>query len=88
MTVRPDNRLETQALQSVSCQACGAQVLARKSSWDQTSVQWSAQALAVCRERCTDRTRTDELGRFSGCGALRDTIRAAAVSGALPVVQP
>ena len=81
-----DDRLLTQGLEAVTCWRCGAEVLARKSSWDQTSIQWSASALTVCRERAEDMTRTDRSDRFSGCGALRDSIREAAVSGALPVV--
>lgn len=88
MSVRPDVRLETEGLTSVACNACGATVLARKSTWDQTSIQWSSEALSVCRERTEDRTRTDSLGRFSGCGALRESIREAAVTGQLHIVQP
>ncbi|MBK8731185.1 MAG: ferredoxin [Tetrasphaera sp.] len=87
MSVRPDNRLETEGLTAVACNACGAEVFARKSTWDQTSIQWTSQALSVCRERTDDRTRNDPWGRFSGCGALRDSIREAAVAGRLHIVQ-
>ena len=51
MTVRPDNRLADSPMVPVACRRCGASVLARKSSWNQTSVQWSAQASAQCLER-------------------------------------
>ncbi len=87
MSVRPDNRLETEGLTTIACTRCRATVLARKSSWDQTSIQWSAEALATCRDRAEDLTRTDTVGRFSGCGSLRDSIREAAVAGTLRVVQ-
>ena len=84
---RPDNRLETAGLTPVSCSACAATVLVRKSTWDQTSVQWTAAALAVCRERTSAASGTDSVGRFAGCGALRESIREAAVSGELPIVE-
>ncbi|CRZ15992.1 hypothetical protein BN2156_02856 [Mycolicibacterium neworleansense] len=47
MTVRLDPRLEELPMMPVSCRSCGAVVLARKSSWTQTSVQWNAVAAAV-----------------------------------------
>ncbi|SHW58399.1 Uncharacterised protein [Mycobacteroides abscessus subsp. abscessus] len=34
----------------VGCERCGAQVLARKSSWQQTSVQWNADAESRCAQ--------------------------------------
>ena len=48
MTVRPDSRLADAPMVPVSCRRCGARVLARKSSWEQTSVQWDAAGTARC----------------------------------------
>ena len=72
MTVRPDNRLADGAMQSVGCEACGARVEVRKSSWEQTSVQWHADALEACIERRAASPRPGPNGTaFSGvrrCG--------------------
>ncbi len=73
----------------VACRSCGARVLARKSSWNQTSVQWNADATARCAERReADRIadRTDHRGLFLACSALRDSIEAAVRLGELAVV--
>ncbi|MFN2538992.1 MAG: ferredoxin [Mycobacteriales bacterium] len=63
-------------MQPVRCGSCGAAVRVRKSSWDQTSIQWCSQASAACLER-----RASTNGPFIGCAALRDAVREAAVSG-------
>jgi hypothetical protein len=87
MTVRPDNRLADAPMVPVSCRRCGASVLARKSTWDQTSVQWSAQASAQCLERQDAEQLTGHgYGVFLACSALRDSISMAAGEGALPIV--
>lgn len=84
---RPDVRLETAPMQPVDCGACGAAVLARKSSWDQTTLQWTADALLQCEERRTAEARSERPNRnaFTGCTALTAAIRAAAVAGHLDV---
>ncbi|WP_418063538.1 ferredoxin [Pimelobacter simplex] len=87
---RPDVRLATAPMQPVACGTCGAEVLARKSSWDQTTVQWDAAALAACAERRTPNgaaAPSDRPNRnaFPGCDALRASLRAAAVAGTLDV---
>ena len=87
MAVRPDNRLADSPMVPVSCRRCGACVSARKSTWDQTSVQWNEQAST----RCAERRDADELaghgrGLFLGCSALRESLMAAARDGALPIV--
>ena len=86
-TVRPDVRLEAAPMQPVSCAACGAEVLARKSSWDQSTVQWDGAALGQCAERRTTAASSDRPNRnaFPGCAALRASIREAAVRGELSV---
>jgi len=86
MAVRADNRLADGPMTPVRCATCGAGVEARKSSWEQTSVQWHDDAVERCLERraSTLRAGPDGVG-FAGCQALRDSIREAAVRGALPV---
>ncbi|HWU21375.1 MAG TPA: hypothetical protein VN088_07620 [Nocardioides sp.] len=86
MAVRPDVRLEDGPMTSVACTTCGAEVQARKSSWDQTSVQWSAEALGTCVERRASSPRPGPNGAtFLGCAALDQSLREAAVGGGLPV---
>ncbi|MEV6162206.1 ferredoxin [Streptomyces sp. NPDC052052] len=79
--MRVDNRLTDGApMEPLECARCAAQVLVRKSSWQQTSVQWNARAVETCAER-------DPGARyFRGCGSLRDTIREAALLGTIGVV--
>ena len=77
-----DNRLDTMPMAQVTCRNCGARVLVRKSSWNQTSVQWNADASAQCSER-TARGGRDV---FLACSALRDSIVDAVRHGDLPIV--
>ena len=88
MAVRPDNRLADSPMVSVACHRCGACVLARKSSWNQTSVQWNADASARCLERRDAEHLTEhaERGLFLACSALNDSIVDAVRTGDLPVV--
>ena len=72
----------------VVCRSCGAQVLARKSSWIQTSVQWNADATARCAERREARKMPmpGNRGVFLMCTALSESICDAVRSGELCVV--
>ncbi len=86
--VRPDVRLDDEPMRDLACERCGAVVTARKSSWDQTTLQWTRAALARCEERRDHGEPTmTAAGReaFHGCAALKETVRAAAVLGELPV---
>ena len=88
MTLRPDNRLADVAMTPIRCRRCASRVLVRKSSWDQTSVQWDAAAAQGCVER-SHAERVAVRGRaepFLGCAALGDSIVEAARHGELPVV--
>ncbi|MFE7225002.1 ferredoxin [Nocardioides sp. NPDC057577] len=84
MTVRPDNRLADAPMHPVSCRACGAAVLARKSSWQQTSVQWSQPAMAACRSWDPG---DPFQGRHPVCEELRASIAQAATDGTIPVLE-
>lgn len=79
--MRVDNRLTDSApMRPLACDRCAAQVLVRKSSWQQTSVQWNGRAVALCAER-------EGAGpAFEGCRSLRDTIREAALRGTIELV--
>ncbi len=85
---RVDNRLDDMPMVPVACRTCGAQVLARKGSWNQTSVQWGADATARCAERReADRLAGGDAGLFLVCSALRDSIQAAVAAGELTIAQ-
>ena len=83
-----DNRLDEMPMMPVACGACGARVLARKSSWNQTSVQWNADATARCAERRQAQQMSAHAGRgvFLVCAALSESIRAAVRHGDLSIV--
>jgi hypothetical protein len=89
MSVRPDNRLADAPMVPVECQRCGAEVLVRKSTCDQTSVQWSAKASAQCIERSEAEKLAPHASRglFLACSALRRSIADAVRNGSLPVVE-
>ncbi|MEE2855537.1 MAG: ferredoxin [Actinomycetota bacterium] len=86
--VRADNRLEEMPMVPVVCTNCGARVLARKSSWNQTSVQWNADATQRCVERADARKIATPGGRgvFIVCSALSASIVDAVRRGDLAVV--
>jgi hypothetical protein len=85
---REDNRLDDMPMVTVACRACGARVLARKSSWNQTSVQWNADATARCAERANAQKLVTSGSRvvFLACSALSSSILDAVRQGDLPVV--
>jgi len=87
MGYRVDDRLLDTPMVPVACRRCGAEVLARKSSWTQTSVQWNAQAVSRCAQR-QDPKNGSPTGApvFLGCSDLRDSIFEAASQGRVRVV--
>lgn len=87
-SVREDNRLDEMPMAPVACRICGARVLARKSSWNQTSVQWNADATARCIERADARmiATPGSRGVFVVCSALSASILEAVRCGDLSVV--
>lgn len=86
--VREDNRLADMPMMPVACQRCGARVQARKSSWSQTSVQWTGLALGRCQERSAA-AQLAPYGRcdlFLSCSALTESIADAVLTGTLRIV--
>ncbi|XBB66554.1 hypothetical protein ABFU82_20960 [Nocardioides sp. WV_118_6] len=86
VTVRPDVRLETAPMSPVSCETCGAAVEARKSSWEQTSIQWHAADTERCLERRAAMPPRIEGTLFTGCASLRQALSRAVDRGELPVL--
>jgi hypothetical protein len=88
MTVRSDDRLADSPMVPVVCRLCGAKVLARKSSWQQTSVQWDADSLASCPQRRQAELLSEHgrRGVFLSCSELRESLMDAARDGVLPVL--
>ena len=88
MTMRADNRLADAPMAPVECLRCAATVLARKSSWDQTSIQWSADAYDVCPERLAAELISEHgpRGVFLACTALKESIADAVRRGDVTVV--
>jgi hypothetical protein len=86
--LRQDNRFDEMPMMPVECHSCGARVLARKSSWNQTSVQWNADATARCAERIQAQQMSAHAGRgvFLVCSALSESIRDAVRHGDLSIV--
>jgi hypothetical protein len=88
VTIRTDNRLAEAPMTPVRCRRCAAEVQVRKSSWDQTSVQWSEAAVLTCWERA-DVMRLSQSGMrelFLACSALGETITDAVRQGQVPIV--
>jgi len=87
-SVRVDNRLDEMPMVPVACRNCGARVLARKSTWNQTSVQWNGDATARCFERAEAEKLSSPGSRsvFLRCSALGQSIIDAVRHGDLAIV--
>lgn len=82
-----DDRLTDRApMHPVSCGQCGSRVLVRKSSWQQTSVQWNSEAVRGCTERTAAASGSAAPGGFEACHALGANIRDAALNGTVEVL--
>ena len=87
MTLNADNRLADAPMTAIRCRRCTAQFLARKSSRNQTSVQWNADGMAGCVERGdAERLAPQGGGLFLACSALAESITDAVRNGELPIV--
>lgn len=85
MVIRPDVRLDSAPMQPVTCSTCQARVDVRKASWEQTSIQWNADALEACHERAASEMTRDGLS-FRACPKLVEAIHHAADSGELEIL--
>ncbi len=88
MTLHTDSRLTDAPMTQVRCGRCAAEVLVRKSSWNQTSVQWDARASAGCVERSGAERLAACAGQgvFLACSALGASITDAVRRGRLLIV--
>ena len=71
-------------LAEVACLDCLACVRVRKHSEYQTSIQWSAEAVAACAEFSRARAQ-GRVGLPEGCSRMRSSIATAVAEGRLPV---
>jgi hypothetical protein len=65
----------------LTCHECGTEVLVRKRSPEQTSVQWRSDAATCCPHLAG---QTPGAAPLPGCPALTGTIRAAVLAGLIP----
>lgn len=84
MTYPTDERLRSAPMLPVHCRQCGAQVLVRKSSWAQTSIQWDAAATTACVERRVGPAAPGT--SLPRCSQLAESIVEAVSRGELPVL--
>lgn len=71
-------RFLTEGLAPVACRSCGTEVLVRKNSHDQTSIQWTADAASACPNYAGP--------RWTGCAKLSDSITQAAKTGRITIL--
>jgi hypothetical protein len=80
-----DQRLYTSVgLVEVACLDCLARVAVKKNGEHQTSIQWTAEAVAACPVLCRT-TLPDGRDRHRGCPRMATSIEAAAAAGAVPI---
>ncbi|HWU22186.1 MAG TPA: hypothetical protein VN088_11720 [Nocardioides sp.] len=86
-TLDEQRRYTVDRLAEVRCLDCLAQVRVKKNSEHQTSIQWSAEAVAACPELCR---RSPSGGRdgLRGCPRMMASIEAAVRDGALSIGAP
>lgn len=82
--IPPDVRLDDGPMVPLRCRTCAAQVEVRKSSWEQTSIQWNREAVSKCRELHPGSAGPGR-GLAADCRSLASSISEAALSGSLPV---
>ena len=74
--------------QPVTCERCGASVLAVKFSLQHTSVQWSPTAVARCAEFSMRAAEGERTALIDTCLSLRASIDRAVAEGRLEVTPP
>ena len=74
-------------LRELACDSCGVTVRAKKSSAQQTSIQWSAAAVRGCTEFADRTARGEPTALIATCTRLRDSIGQAVRDGRLDARQ-
>jgi hypothetical protein len=76
------------AAREVQCARCAGVVLAAKFSPQQTSLQWTPDAMRTCAEFAARVAGGEQTALIDSCASLRASIDAAVRDGRLPVVSP
>jgi hypothetical protein len=82
-TVADQRRYLEDGLRELTCEGCGALVRVKKSSPQQTSVQWTTRAVRECAEFTTRIALGETTALVQTCTTLRDTIERAVHEGRL-----
>jgi hypothetical protein len=82
---RTDERLADLQMIPVECARCGAVVRVRKSSWEQTSIQWDATGVRTCVEQARPVPGNLRPEDFITCPGLYEAINRGALSGEIPL---
>jgi hypothetical protein len=88
VTKRPDTVADERAylnggLRELACDGCGALVRVKKSSLQQTSVQWTTRAVRQCAEFTARVALGETTALVESCATLRDSIDRAVREGRL-----
>jgi len=84
-TLADEREFLTSGLVPVACAGCGAEVLVRKASRRQTSVQWRSAPVDSCPEFATRVAAGELSARIDTCPTLRASIERAVATGAVAV---
>ncbi|HEU5474173.1 MAG TPA: hypothetical protein VFV67_26300 [Actinophytocola sp.] len=85
MTTQEQREYLTAGLVPVDCHGCPTRVLVRKSSAEQTSVQWTGHPAASCPEFAARVAAGELSARIEGCPKLRASIEHAVAEGLIEV---
>ena len=84
-TLADEHEFLTAGLTPVRCAACTTEVLVRKASRMQTSIQWQSSPADSCPEFAARVSAGEVSARIDTCPRLRETIEHAVAEGAVTV---
>jgi hypothetical protein len=84
-TLADEHEYLTTGLAPVMCGECATEVLVRKASRVQTSIQWQSSPAEVCPEFATRVAAGELSARIDTCPRLREAIERAVAAGAVAV---
>ncbi|MFC4853665.1 hypothetical protein [Actinophytocola glycyrrhizae] len=84
-TLADEHEFLTAGLTQVACAACTTEVLVRKASRRQTSIQWRSSPADSCPEFAARVAAGELSARIDTCPRLREAIEEAVAAGALAV---